>query len=95
MEQTARMVTHRCAIEECPIEIPFMQLMCAGHWRLVPKPIQRDLYTLARKRRGSPAHRETIQRAIAAARKTLDGWAQHRAEAQQTAEPGWLPYRDD
>ena len=85
--------THRCAIEECPIEVRQSQLMCAGHWRLLPRPIQHEIYAVFRKRRGSPAHLAAIARAIATVRATLDGWAKkHNATA---ASPGWLPYRDD
>ena len=84
---------HRCAIEECPIDIRQSQLMCAGHWRMVPRPIQHEIYAVFRKRRGSPAHLSAIAKAITTVRQTLDGWAKkHNATA---ASPGWLPYRDD
>jgi hypothetical protein len=91
---SSTVATHRCAIEECPIEISRSQLMCPGHWRLVPRPIQQEIYSVFRKRRGGPTHRAAIARAIATVRKTLDGWAAHRA-AKSEGEPGWLPYRDD
>jgi hypothetical protein len=87
--------THRCVIEPCQIEIRQSQLMCPGHWRLVPRPIQQEIYAVFRKRRGSPAHLAAIARAIGAARATLDGWAKKHGAAAASESPGWLPYRDD
>lgn len=87
--------THRCAIEPCPIEIPLRQLMCPGHWRLVPRPIQHEIYSLFWKRRGGPSHRAAIALAIRAVCATVDGWAKKRGESAATEGPGWLPYRDD
>ena len=87
--------THRCAIDECPILIRPSQLMCAGHWRLVPRPIQQEIYAVFRKRRGGPTHRAAIARAIRTVRETLDGWARKHGAAAASASPGWLPYRDD
>lgn len=84
----------RCAIEECPIAIARSQLMCAGHWRLVPRPVQAEIYAVYRKRRGSPAHLAAIARAVKTVRATLDGWAENRVAARADR-PGWLPYRDD
>ena len=91
----AGVATHRCAIEVCPMEIRRTQLMCIGHWRLVPKPIQQEIYGCFRKRRGGPTHRAAIQRAIASVQEKLDGWTRRHAGDADSAAPGWLPYRDD
>lgn len=74
-------MTHRCPIQTCPFEVPHSQLMCRGHWRLVPKPIQAELYRCYRKRRGSPSHLAAIKRAIDAVHETLAAWAKKNAEA--------------
>lgn len=87
--------THRCAIEECPIEIRQSQLMCAGHWRLVPRPTQCEIYSLFRKRRGGSTHQAAIARAMASVRAVLDRWASHKPGHPGSDLPGYLPYRDD
>jgi hypothetical protein len=80
---------------ECPIVIRVSQLMCPGHWRLVPRPIQQEIYAVFRKRRGGPTHLAAIARAMTSVRATLDGWAKKRGATAASASPGWLPYRDD
>ena len=94
-QETAGVATHRCAIEVCPMEIRRTQLMCFGHWRMVPKPIQQEIYGCFRKRRGGPTHRAAIARAIASVQETLDRWKQRTAGHPDSARPGYLPYRDD
>jgi hypothetical protein len=69
--------------------------MCRGHWRLVPKPIQSEIYSCFRKRRHSPAHFAAIKRAIASVEATIAGWAKKNAEADEPEKPASLPYRDD
>lgn len=93
--QTRPVGTHRCAMEPCPIEIPHRQLMCQGHWRMVPRPIQQEIYSVFRKRRGGPAHLAAIARAIRTVRETLDGWAKKHGDPAPSEAAGWLPYRDD
>ena len=93
--QPTSIPTKRCAIEECPIEIRQSQLMCAGHWRLVPRPSQCEIYSLFRKRRGGSTHQEAIARAIKSVRDVLDRWASKKAGHPAGDVPGYLPYRDD
>ena len=69
--------------------------MCAGHWRLCPKPIQQDIYSCFRKRRGGPTHVAAIDRALKAVRAVLDGWARKKPGHPAGELPGYLPYRDD
>ena len=91
------MTSHRCPIAGCPFEVPYSQLMCKGHWRLVPKPIQAEVYGTFRKRRGGPTHLAAMKRAIASVEATIAGWAKQKAEAE-TDEPErvvTLPYKDD
>lgn len=33
-------ILHDCAVRPCPVRIPRRMLMCVGHWRQVPKPLQ-------------------------------------------------------
>ncbi len=87
--------TRRCAIEECPIEISLSRLMCAGHWRMVPRPIQAEIYSVFRKRRGGAAHQAAIARAMQKVREVLDHWARKKAGHPAGDVPGFLPYRDD
>lgn len=95
MDQPTAIATKRCAIEECPIAIRQSQLMCAGHWRLVPHPIQSEIYSMFRKRRGGAAHLAAIARAIASVRDVLNRWASKKAGHPAGDVPGYLPYRDD
>lgn len=93
--QPTTIPTKRCAIEECPIEIRSTQLMCSGHWKIVPRPIQAEIYSVFRKRRGGAAHLAAIARAMASVRAVLDGWASKKAGHPGSDLPGYLPYRDD
>ncbi len=34
---------HACAIDDCTKPLPYHILMCRPHWRMVSKPIQRDV----------------------------------------------------
>ncbi len=34
---------HACAVDECTKPLPVHILMCRPHWRMVPKPMQRDV----------------------------------------------------
>lgn len=86
-------VTHPCPIEGCPFEVPHAQLMCKGHWRLVPKPIAHDVYATFRKRRGGPTHLAAMTRAIASVTDTMAGWCAKNAAAGADT-PARLPYRD-
>ena len=87
--------THKCPIETCTFEVPYSQLMCRGHWRLVPAPIQHEIYSCFRKRRGGPSHLAAIKRAIDSVKKTIAGWAEKNAESDAPEKPASLPYRDD
>ena len=95
MNQPTTIPTKRCAIEECPIEIRQSQLMCSGHWRLVPRPTQCEIYSLFRKRRGGTTHQAAIARAMASVRAVLNRWASKKAGHPASGVPGYLPYRDD
>lgn len=35
---------HRCFAVGCEMEIPRNRGMCGKHWRMVPKPLQHDIY---------------------------------------------------
>ena len=39
------MAMHKCPINGCPRKVPQHLLMCATHWRLVPKDLQREVYS--------------------------------------------------
>lgn len=88
-------MTHKCPIENCPFEVPHSQLMCKGHWRLVPRPIQSEIYSCFRKRRGSAGHLAAIKRAIESVTKTIAGWAEKHEQESPKKPATALPYRDD
>lgn len=85
----------KCPIKTCPIELQGSQLMCRGHWALCPRPIQQDVYTCFRKRRGGPTHVAAIQRAIKSVESTLAGWVEQNKKETAPEKPVSLPYRDD
>ncbi len=37
-------MTHECPGPECAEQVDAAQLMCSGHWYLVPKPIRRAVW---------------------------------------------------
>lgn len=39
---------HTCHAEECETAVPPRMLMCARHWRMVPKPLQDAVYATYR-----------------------------------------------
>lgn len=55
--ENGRQVSHRCAAVGCQHQVRVGFLMCMDHWRMVPKPLQRDVWTWFRLmgRRGAPA----------------------------------------
>jgi hypothetical protein len=59
---------HRCPVGDCKRRVPAHQLMCARHWRLVPRDIQRVVYRAWRRGRGAgtAAHQEAMAAAITA-----------------------------
>jgi hypothetical protein len=40
---------HRCHVERCITPVPPAMLMCTRHWRLVPYPMQREVWKHYRK----------------------------------------------
>lgn len=70
-------MTHRCPVEPCTRRVPDTMLMCARHWRMVPKAIQRRVWATwhARQHAGDDhpdavkRHREACALAVAAVRK--------------------------
>ena len=62
----------RCQVRRCDVRISLDKLMCAPHWHLVPKPLQRAVYdaweTLKTERCSvnREAHRQACLAAIAA-----------------------------
>lgn len=88
-------MTHTCPIHNCPFDVPLSQLMCKGHWKLVPKPIQHEVYACYRKHRGKPAHLAAIKRACESVNRTIAAWAKQKADADAEKPAPALPYRDD
>lgn len=87
-------ITSRCAIEDCQIVVPRWSILCPQHWRLVPRPVQQEIYSLGRTRRGGPSHRAAVSRAISLVRERVDRRAAIRLQDTQDR-PSYLPYRDD
>lgn len=38
------MADHTCHAEGCPAKVPPQLFVCAKHWRMVPPPLQRELW---------------------------------------------------
>lgn len=69
---------HNCAAEGCDKQIAINLLMCMAHWRLVPRPLQRDVYRTFRALLPTPdevgsgpikAYRAAVKHAINAVRE--------------------------
>lgn len=48
------MSNHHCHANDCPTPTPQSLLMCAKHWRLVPREMQSRVYQTFRMRSSSP-----------------------------------------
>lgn len=61
-------MSHFCPPARCGEEVPDDQLMCRTHWCMVPKPLQRAVYSAwaGGTGAGSKAHTAAIQAAIKA-----------------------------
>lgn len=57
---------HYCPVGECTVKVPNVMLMCAKHWRLVPKPLARAVYHHWHDGRPDRRHREACRMATAA-----------------------------
>jgi hypothetical protein len=42
--ETASEVRHTCHVQDCGREVPRHLLMCAQHWRMVPRRLQLAVY---------------------------------------------------
>lgn len=76
MTQTSTALLHTCAAEECMQRISRRQLlMCLTHWRIVPKALQREVYSTIRRAQRTnvdadwSAYADAVARAIAAVRE--------------------------
>lgn len=60
---------HECPIEGCARRVSSHQLLCARHWRAVPRDLQRDLYRTWDRGRGAgtEAHDQAMHAVIHAA----------------------------
>lgn len=55
-------MSHECPIESCKVSVKTNFLMCARHWRMVPKPLQSAVYESYRTTgRISDNHREAVR----------------------------------
>lgn len=62
------MSEHLCHASGCPVQVPPRMLMCAKHWRMVPKRLRDAVwacYVPGQERRGMPT-REYLDAALAA-----------------------------
>ncbi len=67
------MAVHHCHAVGCGKRVPPRLLMCAPHWRMVPKPIQREVwnaYVVGQEitKTPTPAYLDVMDRAIEAVR---------------------------
>ena len=52
--------SHRCPVHGCERQVPYHQLMCPKHWRMVAKSLQRRVYDAWGYGRGAGAAEHTI-----------------------------------
>lgn len=50
---TEKAPTHRCPARRCTRQVSYDLLMCAPHWRMVPKPLQRAVWAAWRDGQGA------------------------------------------
>lgn len=70
---------HACAVDECAKALAYHILMCRPHWRMVPKPMQRDVTATWRKASrlsgevlSNPARVEAVKDYLAARQAAVD-----------------------
>jgi hypothetical protein len=68
-------MTHLCPTTRCPREVPDHLLMCGIHWRLVPRPLQRAVYSAYQgpESIGTPALVQAQRAAIQAVNSQIAG----------------------
>lgn len=81
--------THKCAVEACPVQVRVSMLMCLTHWRMVPRPIQKDVWTQYARHRGKKSHLDAIKRAIKAVFEQTKTDAD-KAQPKPIAKPYWI-----
>lgn len=54
-------MTHRCPVANCANLVPSHMLMCARHWRMVPKTLGAAVYESTRREGYGDNHREAIR----------------------------------
>jgi hypothetical protein len=66
---------HLCPTTRCPREVPDHLLMCGIHWRLVPRPLQRAVYSAYQgpESIGTPALVQAQRAAIQAVNSQIAG----------------------
>jgi hypothetical protein len=69
---TATPASHRCAAVGCQHEVRRGYLMCLDHWRMVPKPVQRDVWAWYRLMGLASAPRDAATRYHQAVQAAVD-----------------------
>lgn len=70
-----------CPAPDCVVTLRVGEIACPGHWRLVPRNVQRDVADAARY--GSiPQHMKAVDKAIRSLHAALANTAQQRAAAE-------------
>lgn len=76
---------HLCHAAGCPREVPPHLLMCGTHWRMVPYPLQRDVWRHYRS--GQEADKQPSDAYLTAARAAIDAVAEVE-RTRRDAQPG-------
>lgn len=63
-------MSHTCHVPGCGVEVRPALLMCGGHWRLVPKPLQDRVWRTYR--RGQEVDKQPSADYLAAARAAIE-----------------------
>ncbi len=75
------MSAHRCHAQGCTKVISPRLLMCPGHWRMVPRELQKAVWTHYRP--GQAHEQQSTQESIQAALAAIKAVAAREAVAQQ------------
>lgn len=57
---------HKCPKPGCTTQVGYDYLMCAVHWRRVPKPLKDEVWRTFKAERLSPEHVQAMRQAVEA-----------------------------
>lgn len=74
-------LAHHCHAQGCEVEVPPSKLMCANHWRMVPRELQRCVWNFYRD--GQEVDKKPSPEYVKAARAAIDSVALQETKGSQ------------